>query len=97
MSSEPVVTLTVWQVVPSWNEILALSLWARMRKKILIKVAVLCAIRCFECEQSIKKTGVQSRSLMHSWRLDTWLMTRQEKLGSKSFQRRLDASQSSEP
>lgn len=85
-----VIKLVVWRRLPSNNEILSMSLWQRMREKLLTKAAVLSALRASADACAMSETSGTNTLSMRLWKaaasLETGLMTRKSKSGRSKFQ-----------
>jgi hypothetical protein len=81
---------TLLPVVPSWNDILALQSWARMRRKEEIQVAFLSALRAAAAAQSTTITCAKNSLSIAADMLDSYRMTATDKRKSKQLAKRLE-------
>lgn len=81
---------TLLPVVPSWNDMLAMQSWARMRRKDEIQRAFLSALRAAADDPLMTITCARNTLLTAADMLDSYRMTALDKRKSKQLAKRLE-------
>lgn len=81
---------TMLPVVPSWNDMLAMQSWARMRRKDEIQLAFLSALRAAAAESSMMTTCARNTLLTAAATLDSYRAMSLDKRKSKQLAKRLE-------
>jgi len=81
---------TMIPAVPSWNDMLAMQPWARMRRKEEIQCAFLSSLRATASDQSKTTTCAKNSLSIAADTLESYRTTAGEKRKSKQLAKRLE-------
>jgi hypothetical protein len=90
-------SLTIPGRLPSWNQVLALSHWQRIKLKKGIADAFLCALRASAVDCSTRTICAKNSTLTYLDTLELFLKTARSKRESKSASKRLARANLKEP
>ena len=90
-----IVTLTLKHRIPSWNEVLGMEQWTRMKLKEEIQCDFLCALRAFAADSSTKTTSAKNTLSIAAATLDSYRAMRLKQRALRSANKKLLAKKTS--